>query len=534
MMLTVALLTILTGLTTALDPTYRPGSILHPSGDVYFINEYLAIIIDMNETINIPSSLTVMHDELIKIEDGLEIRTSMNRSCDERLTIQAKIHLERCKETVTETLSWFPKTYKSSRVKRGLINLVGTTLSYLFGTATTSEVQKLNERFTTLECLTKTHHKVLHGLLSDNIDHTNKINEMIHSMNNITDNLKKVQETQEACTEFIYTVLLIQNIYAEVKQYSLTLREHIDEITLASRDIVTTKTISIADLQRVLQKAKIQFGLQPLFSLDELSLYYSFMNIHFTPGSLVLRIPMKSEFSFIHVSFIPFPTWHKNTTIILETNYTELLLSHDNQQAAMGNAEHFKDCKSTDSKTICPANVLPISPRWDRNSCLEQLYANTFNFQDCIFQEVKVDFQLTTLEDFAFIFSEEARGVITCPGEQPQEIKKRNIKVKSSCGFFNGVKRVVPTNQHLLRYAKKVYEEWESNHNITRISQIKVQKIDPIPKIRKIQEEKNISIIVSSSALGIGIFVPIVIIACLCYIKNRQEQETVVHQSAHL
>ena len=418
-----------------------------------------------------------------------------------------------------------------------MLNIVGIGLGYLFGTATDKEIKTLGDKFTTVEDLVKNNHKVLEGLNIDSTTHTDKINEIIDNLNNVTETLNKEQTRLDTCSKFIYTIFLLQGIYTEIRDYSRKLREHIDEITLASKDIVTTRTISLTDLSIVITEARLKYGLKPIFNSEELSLYYSFMNLYFTPGALALRIPMQSSYTFTHYSFTPFPTRQLNHTIILKLDDTELLISHDRQKVALGTQVNLVNCKEANNKRICPANSFSISPRWDQNTCLEQLLAQKSPFQGCDFETVDPEFKIQVIDDASFIYNKRGVGLVTCNNEEPVEVHKHNIILSSTCEYYGQERKVLATNFMSIKVTRGMIDEYTSEFNITTVNRRNSKPIEKISSSKtqnSNQTERNGNVYIYIIAMFSAILVILCMVSTILIVFTvKNKRPTIIHKSAH-
>ena len=110
----------------------------------------------------------------------------------------------------------------------------------------------------------------------------------------------------------------MNNIYKEVDKAMKNIRSNIDDLSLASKGIISSNIITMQDLTLVLHEARIQYNLKSIFPPNAFAYYFMLMEVKFAPSLVILQIPMSSEYNFHHFRFIPFPTFHENETIILK------------------------------------------------------------------------------------------------------------------------------------------------------------------------------------------------------------------------
>ena len=70
-----------------------------------------------------------------------------------------------------------------TRKKRGLVNVVGIGLKYLFGVLAQGDLDSLNEKLTSLEDLKDRDHKIIEGLATQSEKQRNKINQIVEQLN---------------------------------------------------------------------------------------------------------------------------------------------------------------------------------------------------------------------------------------------------------------------------------------------------------------------------------------------------------------
>merc|ERR1711911_380762 len=78
------------------------------------------------------------------------------------------------------------------------------------------------------------------------------------------------------------------------------IKDTIDAVTLATRNIVTTDLISIDELIGVLNEASYLYSLKPLFSYSKIFNYFSYLDVQITPSHIIIHIPMSTNNFFQH------------------------------------------------------------------------------------------------------------------------------------------------------------------------------------------------------------------------------------------
>ena len=74
-----------------------------------------------------------------------------------------------------------------------------------------------------------------------------------------------------------------------------SIRSNIDDLSLASKGIISSNVITMQELTLVLHEARIQYNLKSIFPPNAFANYFMLMEVKFTPSLVILQIPMSSE-----------------------------------------------------------------------------------------------------------------------------------------------------------------------------------------------------------------------------------------------
>lgn len=162
------------------------------------------------------------------------------------------------------------------------------------------------------------------------------------------------------------------NILKDVEFMLTDVRYSIDDLSLASKGIISTNVISINELSLVLHEAKIQYYLNPIFDTNTLAYCYTVMEVLFVPSTVILQIPIK--YAFHHFTFIPFPTYHTNESIIQSEENTDILIQDNKHYLAETVHGSFAQCRIIADLKLCPSNLLPFKDSLTYEPCLKNLF----------------------------------------------------------------------------------------------------------------------------------------------------------------
>ena len=179
----------------------------------------------------------------------------------------------------------------------------------------------------------------------------------------------------------------------------------------------------------------MEYGLESIFPLQQLALYYNIMHVLIAPQALIIQIPMSSKYIFNHYRFLPFPTHNLNETLVLEVNKTDLLLSQNKKLFTEANPSDFVSCQTSSALMICPSNILPLFNSLDKNTCLMELLAQNSMPTECMFRQEKSPTKIEILPPKVFLTRNSDRpGLLTCP-DGTRMVINRTIAFREECSF---------------------------------------------------------------------------------------------------
>ena len=218
-----------------------------------------------------------------------------------------------------------------------------------------------------------------------------------------------------------------------------------DDSALASKGIVTTNLISLDEISQVLHEAKIRYYLDPVFNTAQLSSYYLTMDVFFAHKTIILLIPMASKYHFHHFKYTPFPTYHDNETIILNTNKIELLISINNRYFTEASKSDFDECQTISTIRLCKSNILPLYNSIEKDSCLLHLLFSPVTLSaECKYTVLKADsVQTVMIQNVLFVYKPNRDNVRVECGDDREIISLQSFSLQPSCSLFGADYRIV-------------------------------------------------------------------------------------------
>ena len=451
-------------------PRIIPGAIFDYEGPISLIKEYVTVDIKFDDLVYIPSMLTFVSQDVKMVRAKLQDVKDKHKAEHTELIQQIFETLAEAEETITTAMAWFPENHKDGvrqfngkRVKRGLVNVVGSGFKYLFGVATQDDVSKLNDRITTVEEIRKQNDMILENLHSASQRQNEKINEIISQCNRLVhegfDLALNVHILEQLTTLSHLAIRITMNLQ---KQF-ISLKSTVDSIILATTGIVTSDLLSFSELDTILLKAVAAYDVKPLFTTHDLYLYYSYLKVQVAPYHIFVHIPMSADTLFHHFHIIPFPTFHYNVSIILNDKDTHILVSDGLNLYTELTREDIAMCRLHGKKKICESYHLPLKQFVD--TCVTVLMlkhvADTLEPR-CSYNEIRADYAVKPIRDAVFIHNPHGEQIrVGC--NHTYISRDQNIKVPITCSLESKFFILEGLSQKHVRFHKLHAPMWRVN-----------------------------------------------------------------------
>ena len=286
---------------------------------------------------------------------------------------------------------------KIRRTRRGLINVFGYGLKYLFGTADAKDVKRLNAVCDNLQSFQE---KVIHTTEQQmtylhTLDESTKANAkatldlakaLRNSIQNISLGLGRVEAdlfdvrfALEKQTRYSTAIREIELFMMEMKFSLIQLQESLD---LTSVGKLSSTLINPYNLSGLLQQVSLHLpkGTSMLtgLSIEDMYIYYAVATVHATATSRSIRLfidlPLRAadrSFTLYQTHSLPF--FHKgiNQFIMIDEPFMYLAVADDRQFFTILTTEMLAKC-TTDFYTICPSNM--VLRKSSKENCLIALF----------------------------------------------------------------------------------------------------------------------------------------------------------------
>ena len=284
----------------------------------------------------------------------------------------------------------------TTRCKRSLLPFLGTTLSWLTGTATTKDICSIKTRINQLIAMQSSQRDTLVHIVSilNVTRYATQVNR--HSINNLIDamhtatqdinNLYNVTTSLASSITFHQMILHIRSVFANLRdslQYLCTLSTHtMDYIDASTSGILSPHVLPIADLQKMLQHIAdtlpptLHLPISPVDTLH----FYRYLCTHVLIENkqflLLIDIPIQDracQITIHQVFTLDIPHGNYSAHYNINTRYFGVT-----KDATMGlelSATQFEVCQQANGH-FCHIST-PFQPLANPPTCITALYAKS-------------------------------------------------------------------------------------------------------------------------------------------------------------
>ena len=330
----------------------KPGALSHHLGQVHLIEEVLIVRYPFTSLYNSTPTVKVVLDKLNNINNM--INATQDREDKAPSKHQTQVILELLEDRVLfikQKIEKLDIDYSlhpvHARKKRGLLDFVGKTSKYLFGTATNDDIRDLREHYNRLLSYAAQNGKVinlncrkikrLQAHFDKLLTHTNKLTTVVNIVLRGLKHLENFILMDQA-------VQVMERIIGAVLEVN---EEVIRNMVDAVDNKVTTSLFPVHDLVEIINIAHLNFSFQPLYSPEMAQYYFPLLEASLTTEAIVIHVPFKSKEVFEAYEVAPFPFSVNNSLLTLDMPASLVLIAKDFSFYSACSSTELQLCKSS-------------------------------------------------------------------------------------------------------------------------------------------------------------------------------------------
>lgn len=388
------------------------------------------------------SNKKIVLDKVQKLSDQIwSIKIKLPKYLNLEPIIKKHLSLKELLNTHLQTNLKNTNTDINTRIKRGLINLVGYGMKFLYGTATSDDIESVKTMI--YEHNTNIHSQVLQ--LDLKVDKLGDIlSNAVDVISQLRNTLNNVSNARSKFIEFYNLIQTLEEMNTELHFLSIR-TDHLNDDVVRMQKGEIPSFFTYENLKEIITHAKTKFQtLDFPIILQEDATYVELTNLN------VLKIKQTKN-NYLFVLEVPlvhrqhdYQLYHLHEFPIL-SNHNDVLITEIDNYLAISSKGYIKiniqKCSHSKPNNIFVCNNdFPIFSKKSPSCSLNIIENNSLT--NCSFKKINLSFGLYSkkINDIFYVFIEKTmNAVIACDGNDPSTIETFTndhiLVIRESCSL---------------------------------------------------------------------------------------------------
>ena len=392
-----------------------PGSVVEENGDLWYVDQFVYVSVELQCIEDGPANINVFNKSLIQVKEVLANISKRDHDFDKiKGVIKAvNIMVERVENRLEKAALWFPGLIGGEdlplttttlapkrRRKRAVIAAaaVGLSFAVIAGISIASLVKVIN-----LEKVVEEQGQKIENIQQNLENIQEKVNDIIGNLTKVQSSLEKLSQDFDTMVSVVYLQLTLNNIEQETNYIIDCIHTQAELVQDAVQGKVSPKLIPRLTLLNTLKNAAYQWGFKSLFPKENLWNYYAVIEGLLSTKGVVIKIPMATEYIFQLFNIYPFPSFHDDEVIKLNSN--DLILVSSKRYYACVERNLIDSCVRVNNSTICTKPRFAVKFRRPPFDCCYELAMNATNTSMCEFEKATPTASVLLLQMYIAVFA---------------------------------------------------------------------------------------------------------------------------------
>lgn len=468
----------------------------------------------------ITTQLDLIHENIQIINNKFE---NLSIDLTNTTVILSKINFKDLDYSYQQAIDKYNNLLPHIRIKRGLINAIGTTYKWAFGTLDAEDGERYDQA---IETLIKNQHLIHTGFneqMSFSRKLIEKLNNTLIQLNNnqidIVNHINQVQTNLDNWFLAITSALTLDNVARQVLNNCLLLINLIEElensISFGTLNIVNLNTLKPTEILEMINYMEIKYPKQ-FVKFNSVMTYYHLIKtkVYFTKDRIVFinHMPLFKPIDYQYLKLFTIPL-----NKILTVPSTPYLLANRAQTLGRSTA-----CNHLEDIYLCS------NEDFTQDECLDNLLKDPHKNQ-CPSRPVEVKQTITYQMDDNLLIIPKIQGEYLyerCQYDTEELLETPSIlKMKPSCKYnvtnliFN-IDNVISTSKPIILPKINIEIPKNFSFNSIKLKQVRIDDINSLNKLINIMEPLQEISYISHRTSTIVIFLVItgiIVFTCLWY-----------------
>ncbi|XP_050708796.1 uncharacterized protein LOC126993672 [Eriocheir sinensis] len=250
-----------------------------------------------------------------------------------------------------------------SRVKRGLLNIVGSASKFLFGTATDEDVRDLRDHYNRVLSFAAQNRRVINDNCKELARLHTHIEELLEQTNKMAEVVNMVVKQTDQVNQFLLLDQALHVLESVIESVTTANQQVISNMVDAAHGRVTPALFPLHDLIMTIHIGYQNYSLKPLYNPDMSQYFYPLIESSLTPDAIIIHVPFQTADVFEAHEIVPFPFSAKDSVLTPDTTPSLVLIAKDFTLYSTGSYSLLKYCKETVFKRFyCSASLFAFLP----------------------------------------------------------------------------------------------------------------------------------------------------------------------------
>ncbi|XP_050710223.1 uncharacterized protein LOC126994997 [Eriocheir sinensis] len=295
----------------------KPGALTAHIGEVFLIEDVLLVKYPYTSLTNTTDTIRIVSEKLLGMADAIratKTRESKAPSSTNSLTLfqllEDRILFLRGK--VDEVNMDYSFHSVHSRVKRGLLNIVGSASKFLLGTATDEDVRDLRDHYAHVLSFAARNRRVINA-------NCRKLAQLHTNIEELLEQTHKMEQIDQV-NQFLLLDQALHVLENVISSVATANQQVISNMVDAAHGRVTPALFPLHDLRTTVQIGYQNYSLTPLFTPDMSQYFYPLIESSLTTDAIIIHVPFQTADVFEAHEIVPFPFSAKDSVLALDTS----------------------------------------------------------------------------------------------------------------------------------------------------------------------------------------------------------------------
>ena len=405
----------------------RPGSVIEEDGELWYVDEYVYVAVNLECIGNGPKDIKKLNSFLVEIREVLKNMTTWSHGNEnlKKILDRTQGTVDRIQGRLDAAALWFPGLFDMTEIeeqtttpaprrrKRAVVLAAGLIAAALaFATVAGVSITSLI-KVTNLEKEVEEQGQKIDKINQNVADIEVRVNDLVSGLEKVQSKLEVLSQDFNALVNIVYLQTVLRDVEHEANYIIDCVHTQAELVQEAAHGKVSVKLIPLVTLRKTLKNAAFKWGFKPLFTDKDMWNYYTVIEGLLSTTGVVAKIPMSTDYIFNLFNIYPFPSFHNDD--VLKLNSNDLILIYSKRYYSCVEKRLIDSCVRVINKTICVHPRFAVKFLQPQYDCCYELVMNATSVDVCDFHKSTPTAHVLLLQNhIATFFPKSTRADFKC------------------------------------------------------------------------------------------------------------------------